>query len=324
MAGTMDDSASRSTVAGVDGGRVQRGRRLVARADRASFALGDLALEVAPRGGGEAGSGSDDRLAAFADAIGTEYWRLFRHRDVAAAWPPAARIPGLSWSAHRELIGAVRVEGADAVRALVEEVAREHGDRVTVTALRERVTAERARREAEWDSERVTRPPEQGHAGAGGVPDEEARVQLLRDVAATFRDDYDRRTRDALATHRGRDDAIAARVREAGAVLRSLMELSRPGALTGAAEGTLGALERVASSVEDAAGALHRNITAARAALGAAEGARDARIGGAGAAARRHGRARGLTEQELEGLIEEQAGWIRWAADVDERYAGPA
>jgi hypothetical protein len=82
---------------------VSAGRRLIAEAGRRQWELGDLALRIAPLSADGVRNGSEKILDDFADEIGTSYEVLRQYRGVAAAWPPGTRVPGGSYTLHREL-----------------------------------------------------------------------------------------------------------------------------------------------------------------------------------------------------------------------------
>lgn len=79
---------------------VARGRELVAALGRSQWALGDLALKVAPAG---INGAHNDVLDKFSEEIGTDADQLRQYRWVAAAWPPVTRVTGATYSMHREL-----------------------------------------------------------------------------------------------------------------------------------------------------------------------------------------------------------------------------
>jgi hypothetical protein len=73
--------------------------------DNAQWKLGDLALQAEAIGAPHIHSGSEERLHAYAQEVGTEYWALRRYRSVADRWPDGTRVPSVSWSVHRALQG---------------------------------------------------------------------------------------------------------------------------------------------------------------------------------------------------------------------------
>jgi hypothetical protein len=82
---------------------VEAGRRLVSEMGRSQWALGDLALRVAPVGSDGVNNGTGEILARFAEEIGADADHLRQWRWVAAAWPPVTRVTGVSYTLHRAL-----------------------------------------------------------------------------------------------------------------------------------------------------------------------------------------------------------------------------
>lgn len=76
------------------------GRQLIAEIGRHQWKLGDLALKVVPYTGPFSGG---EVLNKFADDIGLPPAQLGEYRRIAAAWPVIARVPGASYTLHREL-----------------------------------------------------------------------------------------------------------------------------------------------------------------------------------------------------------------------------
>ncbi len=72
---------------------VAAGRRAAKAYGASQWELGDLALEVAP-----------EKVATYADEIGVDPETLRQLRATAAAFPPAARVAGTSFSAHKALL----------------------------------------------------------------------------------------------------------------------------------------------------------------------------------------------------------------------------
>jgi hypothetical protein len=97
---------------------VAAGRRLVAETGKIQWALGDLAVKVAPY----IGDGMPDQvLAKFAEEIGVGRSTLSEYRRMAVAWPPEKRVPGATWTLHREL--AAEPQRVAALRAYVRDTA---------------------------------------------------------------------------------------------------------------------------------------------------------------------------------------------------------
>ncbi len=111
---------------GYSRGDVREGRALAKQGKDAAFALGDLALRIAPTGKDGAHNGSERVLMEYAKEVGVEYNALSLYRAVSNKWPKRARIAGASWSAHRESM--------DDPKRLARMAAKY--DRVTVDMLR--------------------------------------------------------------------------------------------------------------------------------------------------------------------------------------------
>lgn len=114
---------------------VAAGRKAVAREADAKWELGDLALEVEPKGKRGAHTGALERLREYADEIGIEPDQLRQYRDVAAAWSDATRVASASWSAHRELMA--EPDRAKYLRDLAKRQPPEGYGAWTVNAIRE-------------------------------------------------------------------------------------------------------------------------------------------------------------------------------------------
>lgn len=88
--------------------QVDRGRKLVATLSKSKFALGDLALEIAPTVGGNdlewVTSPAKTELEEFAEKIGTSYHALRTYRNVAAAFILTQRRDDLSFSVHQTFV----------------------------------------------------------------------------------------------------------------------------------------------------------------------------------------------------------------------------
>lgn len=85
---------------------VHQGQRL-AETDRggAAFALGDLALAIAPVGKEGINTGGGDDLRKYAEAIGVPFNTLQQYRRVSAHWPANTRVLAVPHVAHRLLMG---------------------------------------------------------------------------------------------------------------------------------------------------------------------------------------------------------------------------
>jgi hypothetical protein len=84
---------------------VAAGKKAVEKESDAKWELGDLALEVAPMGDDAAHNGALETMDEYAEAVGVEFETLRQYRSVAHEWPRGTRVPGASWSAHREAMG---------------------------------------------------------------------------------------------------------------------------------------------------------------------------------------------------------------------------
>src|SRR5436309_212331 len=83
---------------------VSEGKRLVSKEGEIRWALGDIALEIAPLGADNTHNGATQKLVEYAAAIDFEFEALDSYRKMAAKWPAGTRVPACSWTAHRELI----------------------------------------------------------------------------------------------------------------------------------------------------------------------------------------------------------------------------
>ncbi len=86
---------------------VAYGRRLVAELGERKWQLGELALKVVPnlKVGGFHSPDHDQVLIRFADKIGVPHPTLWEYRRMAQVWPAATRVPDISYSMHRVLMG---------------------------------------------------------------------------------------------------------------------------------------------------------------------------------------------------------------------------
>lgn len=84
---------------------VREGKNLLATESATQWALGDLALAVAPMGMRGATTGVNELLQKWADEIGYErsLLTLLQLRFVANSWPEETRVKGVSYSTHYAL-----------------------------------------------------------------------------------------------------------------------------------------------------------------------------------------------------------------------------
>lgn len=81
--------------------------RIDAEAGNVRWLWGDLALEVAPMGGGPGGvgNGATDKLQRFADELDVSFQSLRQYRTVAEKWPIGMRVPMQPWVVHQQIMG---------------------------------------------------------------------------------------------------------------------------------------------------------------------------------------------------------------------------
>jgi len=111
---------------------VEKGRKLVKRLSRTKWELGDLILSVIPMGTDKANNNSQERIRVFADATGLTETQVERYRNVAHAYPPEERLPGVSFGTH---------QNATTHKAELEQLYAEHlegGPLPNIRLLRER------------------------------------------------------------------------------------------------------------------------------------------------------------------------------------------
>lgn len=88
--------------------QVDRGLKLVGNLTKNKFALGDLALEVAPNVNNSMEwntSPAKKELEDFAEAIGLSFRSLLEYRTVAATFPPTKRREDVNFTVHKTLVG---------------------------------------------------------------------------------------------------------------------------------------------------------------------------------------------------------------------------
>lgn len=135
----------------------------------AKWVLGDLALEVAPMGSGQAHNGSTETLERYAEEIGVEFDALRQYRFVSDAWPHGTRVARASWTAHRELAG-----NADRLTLLVKGM--------TVTQARKaNGVNDKARRPLAEQPAEPTTPSERAAHAAAALADPAVKAAALED-----------------------------------------------------------------------------------------------------------------------------------------------
>jgi len=82
-------------------GLVRDGKVAAEKEGEAKWELGRLALQVPLSKGGGHEKGD---LRTYAEAIDVEYDILKVYRRVAEGWDPGSRVPGCSWTVHRDLL----------------------------------------------------------------------------------------------------------------------------------------------------------------------------------------------------------------------------